>query len=189
MTKKLVVIINSLKIPKINKILLYELQFPVPNYSCLQNPWLGATAPRSPFSLSSTEFVEHSPPEQNFLVRHWFWKSLPAFCVLPTALLHLSLLSSDIPNKILRCCFTMFDSNTKYHILKTLKQLHVTAILFKKLQITHFTLWTEFVWLLYASWTFWPTDMFANSTHKHTPHLCWLTNSTQFLENLQSNSI
>jgi len=41
MTNKLVVIINGLKVPKIKKILLYEMKFPVPNYSCLQNPWLG----------------------------------------------------------------------------------------------------------------------------------------------------
>jgi len=38
MTNKLVVIINSLKVPKINKMLLYEMKFLVPNYSCLQNP-------------------------------------------------------------------------------------------------------------------------------------------------------
>ena len=38
MTNKLVVIINSLKVPKIKKILLYEMEFLVPNYSCLQNP-------------------------------------------------------------------------------------------------------------------------------------------------------
>ena len=37
MTNKLVVI-NSLKVPKIKKILLYEMKFLVPNYSCLQNP-------------------------------------------------------------------------------------------------------------------------------------------------------
>ena len=37
MTVKLVVIINSLKLPKINKIFLYEMKFLVPNYSCLQN--------------------------------------------------------------------------------------------------------------------------------------------------------
>jgi len=37
MANKLVVIINSLKVPKIKKILLYEMKFPVPNYSCLQN--------------------------------------------------------------------------------------------------------------------------------------------------------
>ena len=38
MTNKLVVIIKSLKVPKIKKILLYEMKFFVPNYSCLQNP-------------------------------------------------------------------------------------------------------------------------------------------------------
>jgi len=40
MTNKLVVIINSIKVPKIKKILLYEMKFLLPNYSCLQNPWL-----------------------------------------------------------------------------------------------------------------------------------------------------
>jgi len=34
MTNKLVVVINSLKVPKIKKILLYEMEFLVPNYSC-----------------------------------------------------------------------------------------------------------------------------------------------------------
>ena len=53
MTNKLDVIINSLKVPKIKKILLYEIKFLVPNYSCLQSPWLGATTPRSQFCLSS----------------------------------------------------------------------------------------------------------------------------------------
>jgi len=38
MTNKLVVIINSLKVPNIKKILLYEMKFLVPKYSCLQNP-------------------------------------------------------------------------------------------------------------------------------------------------------
>ena len=35
---KLVVIINSLKVSKIKKILLYEMKFLVPNYSCLHTP-------------------------------------------------------------------------------------------------------------------------------------------------------
>jgi len=48
MTNKLVVIINSLKVPKINEILLYEMKFLVPNYSCLQNPWLGGCRPQIP---------------------------------------------------------------------------------------------------------------------------------------------
>jgi len=81
MTNKLVVIISSLKVPKIKKIVLYEMKYLVPNYSCLQNPWLGATAPRSPFSLSSTEFVVPSPPEQSSWVRHCL------FCTLSASLL------------------------------------------------------------------------------------------------------
>jgi len=48
MTNKLVVIINSLKVPKIKKILLYEMKFLVPKYSCLQNPWLGGYRPQIP---------------------------------------------------------------------------------------------------------------------------------------------
>ena len=45
MTNKLVVIINSFKVPKIKKILLYEMKFLVPNYNCLQNPWLEGYRP------------------------------------------------------------------------------------------------------------------------------------------------
>ena len=48
MTNKLVVVINTLKVPKIKKILLYEMKFLVPNYSCLQNPWLGGYCPQIP---------------------------------------------------------------------------------------------------------------------------------------------
>jgi len=48
MTNKLVVVINSLKVPKIKKVLLYEMKFLVPNYSCLQNPWLGGYFPQIP---------------------------------------------------------------------------------------------------------------------------------------------
>ena len=40
------------------------MKFLVTNYSCLQNPWLGGTAHRSLFSLSSTEFVEPPPPNK-----------------------------------------------------------------------------------------------------------------------------
>jgi len=38
MTNKLDEIINSLKIPKIKKVLLCVMKFLVPNYSCLQEP-------------------------------------------------------------------------------------------------------------------------------------------------------
>jgi len=48
-------------VTKIKKILLYEMKFLVQNYSCLQNPLLGATVLRFPFSLSLTEFIETSP--------------------------------------------------------------------------------------------------------------------------------
>ena len=63
MTNKLVVIINSLKVPKMKKILLYEMKFFVPNYSCLQIRGLPPPDPRSLCPLSSTEFVE-APPEK-----------------------------------------------------------------------------------------------------------------------------
>jgi len=55
MTNKLVVVINSLNIQKIKKLLLYEMKILVPNYSCLQNPWLGVRGllPPDPLSLSS----------------------------------------------------------------------------------------------------------------------------------------
>ena len=59
MTNKLVVIINCLKVPKIQKILLYEMKFTASNYSCLQNPWLRGYRPQIPaLSLSSNESVE-----------------------------------------------------------------------------------------------------------------------------------
>ena len=66
MTNKLAVIINSITVPKIKKILLYEMKFLVPNYSCLQIRGLPPPDPRSLCPLSSTEFVEH-PPEKKFL--------------------------------------------------------------------------------------------------------------------------
>ena len=65
MTNKLVVIISSLKVPKIKKILLYEMKFLLPIYSCLQNPWLGAYVPRSPLSLSSVlNWICWTPPKK-----------------------------------------------------------------------------------------------------------------------------
>jgi len=48
MRSKLVVIIKSLKVPKIKMILLYEMKFLVWNYSCLQNPWLAGYHPQIP---------------------------------------------------------------------------------------------------------------------------------------------
>ena len=68
MTNKLVVIINSLKVPKIKKILLYEISRtklllpPEPLAKGLPPP-----DPRSLCRLSSTEFVELPPPRTKFL--------------------------------------------------------------------------------------------------------------------------
>jgi len=71
MTNKLVFIINSLKVPKIKKILLYEMKFPVPNYSCLQNPWLGAYCSQIPvLSVLCPQMNLLNPPQQNSWVRH-----------------------------------------------------------------------------------------------------------------------
>ena len=61
MTNKLVVIIHSLKVPKIKKILLYEMKFLVRNYSCLQNPWRGVHRPQIPVLCPQPNFL--TPPK------------------------------------------------------------------------------------------------------------------------------
>jgi len=66
MTNKLVVIINSLNTPKIKKILQYEMKFLVPNYSCLQNPWLGSYRPQIPV-LSVLNGICWTPPAKKIL--------------------------------------------------------------------------------------------------------------------------
>ena len=66
MTNKLVVIINSLKVPKIKKVLLYEMKFLVPNYSCLQNPSLAGYRPQIPV-LSVLNWIWTPPPRTKFL--------------------------------------------------------------------------------------------------------------------------
>ena len=63
MTNSLVVIINSLKVPKIKKILLYEMKFLVPNYSCLQIRGLPPPDPRS----LRPQLNLLNPPEKTFL--------------------------------------------------------------------------------------------------------------------------
>jgi len=74
MTNKLVVIINSLKVPKIKKILLYEMKFLVLNYSCLQNPWLGGYHPQIPFLsvLCPQPNMLNPPCKQNSWVCNWY---------------------------------------------------------------------------------------------------------------------
>jgi len=67
MTNKLDVIINSLKVPIINQILLYQMKFLVPNYSYLQNSWLWGHRPQIPFlsDLCPQLKLLNPPPEQN----------------------------------------------------------------------------------------------------------------------------
>jgi len=79
MTNKLVAIINSLKVPTIKKILLYEMKFLVPNYSCLQNPWLGGYRPQIPVLsvfCPQLNLLNPPPPEQNSWVSHWTPRTL-----------------------------------------------------------------------------------------------------------------
>jgi len=66
MTNKLVAIINSLKVPKIKKILLCEMKFLVPNYSCLQNPRPGGYPPQIPvLSAPCPQLNLLNPPPPN----------------------------------------------------------------------------------------------------------------------------
>jgi len=69
MTNKSIVIINSLKVPKIKTILVYKIIFLVPNYSCLQNPWLGGYRPQIPvFSVLCPQLnLLNPPPRTKFL--------------------------------------------------------------------------------------------------------------------------
>ena len=68
MKNKLVVIINSLKVPKIKKILLYEMKLLVLNYSCLQNPRLGGYHPQIPvLSVLCPQLNLLNPPRTKFL--------------------------------------------------------------------------------------------------------------------------
>jgi hypothetical protein len=68
MKNKLVVIINSLEIPKIKKILLREMKFLVPNYCCLQNHWLGGYCSQIPvLSVLCPQLNLLNPPQTKFL--------------------------------------------------------------------------------------------------------------------------
>ena len=72
MTNKLVVIINSLKVPKIKKILLYKMKFLVPIYSCLQNLRLVGYRPQIPvLCILCPQLNLLNPPKQSSWVCHW----------------------------------------------------------------------------------------------------------------------
>jgi hypothetical protein len=72
---------NSLKVPKIKKILLYEIKFLVPNYCCLQNPWLGGYCPQIPvLSVLCPQLNLLNPPPspKNSWVCHWMQWAVPS---------------------------------------------------------------------------------------------------------------
>jgi len=140
MTSKLVVVINSLKVPKIKKTLLYEMKFLVRNYSCLRNPRLGGYRPRIPvlsvlcpqlnlLNLPRTKFL--GTPLAGLLVR---WKnvrllvllSINAFsnAVLKISKFQISFASRDLQNGNIEC--------SKYHtspLDANLSQFHVPLVL------------------------------------------------------------
>ena len=51
------------------------MKFLVPNYSCLQNPWLGGYRPQIPV-LSVLNWICWTPTEKKSWVHHWFQVAL-----------------------------------------------------------------------------------------------------------------
>jgi hypothetical protein len=80
------------KVPKIKKMLPYEMKFLVLNYSCLQNSWLRGYRPHIPIlSVRCPQLNLLNPPEKNSWVHHWMtlmpfcmgiWKSFVCFNIL-----------------------------------------------------------------------------------------------------------
>ena len=72
MTNKLVVVTINLKVLKTEKFLLYKMKFLVPNYSCLQKPWLvGYQRQILVFSVLCPQLkLFKLPNEQKSWVRH-----------------------------------------------------------------------------------------------------------------------
>jgi hypothetical protein len=55
------------------------MKFLVPNYSCLQNPWLGGYRSQIPIVsvlCPQLNMLNPPPPEKNSWVRHWLWYRL-----------------------------------------------------------------------------------------------------------------
>ena len=68
MTNKLVVIINSVKIPKIKELLIYEMKFLVPNYSCLHNHLLGGYRPPETQILRSNSTIAANIAHKSYYI-------------------------------------------------------------------------------------------------------------------------
>ena len=144
MTNKLVVIINSLKEPKIKKILLYEMKFLVPNYSCLQNPWLGSYRPQIPvLSVLCPQLNLLNPP----------WKKFVGMPLLTISMFHTSLCRKcmdTLCNWLFVSLKQIWNDPSKFHGNITLNvnviqiTLAATSGAFLKSVFTSGTLWFYF---------------------------------------------
>ena len=167
---------NSVKVPKIKKILLFEMKFLVPNYSCLQNPWLGGLAPRSPSSLSSVlNWIWLTPPEKNSWVRHCFKSNLKSNYFQTHVYSNFSV------------CF-----GVKYHLFIFPVDLRYTLYIFNifKDNFFYLTYWMKspkipFRWLLFACWlksNFASFQAFAAKQISTIPR-CVIAQKNSFLRN------
>ena len=120
MTNKLVVIINSLKSTKFKKILLYEMKFLVPNYSCLQNPWVGGYRPQiSVLFVLFPKLNLLNPPPPNkipgyatassllYIYNLRYCSLLPSYVCIPDSLL-LTFLDTQV------CCYCVWCATIVY---------------------------------------------------------------------------
>jgi len=134
MTNTLVVIINSLKVPKIKKICYMIRNFLYQITAASITTDYRATAPRSRFSLSSVLnwICWTHPPEQNSWVRHWspsweankFSASQEIACILwnpkvmYTSCVILSIFVSHIGARYFVSCWILQTTNATITVLK-----------------------------------------------------------------------
>ena len=142
MTNKLVVIINSLKVPKIKKILLYEMKFLVPNYSCLQNPWLGGYRPQIPV-VSVLNWTCWTPPPNKipgYATEKISWGRCtvkqPSSFVMPNCMPYPWVAS--IFFKFLKIIFLLSPFEKLHHLLFHLSILFLTFLSSCMFQMTHY---------------------------------------------------
>ena len=105
MINKLVVIINSLEVPKVKKILLYEMKFLVPNYSCLQKPWIGGYRPQIPvLPVLCPQMNLFSPvPKKESCVRHCRLQWIKKRIFLPDAVFGRDRTTALMGTFVVRC--------------------------------------------------------------------------------------
>jgi len=114
------------------------MKFLVPNYSCLQNPWLGATAPRTPFSLSYVfNLICWTPPPPN---------KTPGYATdiyNDTKYNQKNLKEYDKRNRHISSKLHMINissNNDSHPVTKTFTQLHCTSPNYTLVPL-HYTCW------------------------------------------------